>query len=114
MRAASVAGERLLAAKKQTRGGSRPERAADGRPFGGLRLLHGQARDFRDEDRWREEARKLSLAIAGSGTGGWDRNVAASTSCHTVLTRSGQYEIDGEELVHTVADVEGDSYPANR
>ncbi|WP_326494500.1 MULTISPECIES: PAS domain-containing protein [Achromobacter] len=81
-----------------------PVRAADGRLLGGLRLLHGQARDFSDEDRqalqemaglaaaaieqrqalmreradednWREEARKLSLAIAGSGTGVWDRNV---------------------------------------
>lgn len=79
-------------------------RAADGRLLGGLQLLHGQARDFSDEDcqvlqelaglaataieqrqalmreradedNWREEARKLSLAIAGSGTGVWDRNV---------------------------------------
>jgi PAS domain S-box-containing protein len=79
-------------------------RAADGRLLGSLRLLHGQARDFTDEDSlglqdlaglaataieqrhalsseradedtWREEARKLSLAIAGSGTGVWDRNV---------------------------------------
>jgi len=81
-----------------------PVRAADGRLLGGLRLLHGQAREFTDEDSqalkdlaglaataieqrhalpgerkgedsWREEARKLSLAIAGSGTGVWDRNV---------------------------------------
>jgi len=81
-----------------------PVRAADGRLLGGLRLLHGQAREFTDEDTqalkdlaglaataieqrhalpgerkgedtWREEARKLSLAIAGSGTGVWDRNV---------------------------------------
>lgn len=81
-----------------------PVRAADGRLLGSLRLLHGQARDVTDEDKqalqdlaglaataieqrhalssehadedtWREEARKLSLAIAGSGTGVWDRNV---------------------------------------
>jgi len=81
-----------------------PVHAADGRLLGVLRLVHGQARDFTDEDRralmdlaglaataieqrdalfgqradegtWREEARKLSLAIAGSGTGVWDRNV---------------------------------------
>ncbi|MBB1593393.1 sensor domain-containing diguanylate cyclase [Achromobacter sp. UMC46] len=81
-----------------------PVRAANGRLLGGLRLLHGQARGFTDEDNqalkdladlaamaieqrhvrsgerggedtWREEARKLSLAIAGSGTGVWDRNV---------------------------------------
>ncbi|MNT21382.1 hypothetical protein D3C72_1567200 [compost metagenome] len=81
-----------------------PVRAADGRLLGSLRLLHGQARDVTDEDSralqdlaglaataieqrhalsseradedtWREEARKLSLAIAGSGTGVWDRNV---------------------------------------
>lgn len=79
-------------------------RAADGHLLGRLRLLHGQRRDFTDEDSqtlqdladlaaaliaphpapsreradedtWREEARKLSLAIAGSGTGVWDRNV---------------------------------------
>lgn len=81
-----------------------PVRAVDGRLLGSLRLLHGQARDVTDEDNqalqdlaglaataieqrhalsseradedtWREEARKLSLAIAGSGTGVWDRNV---------------------------------------
>lgn len=78
-----------------------PIRAADGRLLGSVRLLHGQARAFTDEDSrtlqdladlaataivppsreradeiaWREEARKLSLAIAGSGTGVWDRNV---------------------------------------
>jgi diguanylate cyclase (GGDEF)-like protein/PAS domain S-box-containing protein len=81
-----------------------PVRAADGRQLGTFRLLHGQARAFNDEDRlalqdlaslaamavekrqalaldradedtWRDEARKLSLAIAGSGTGVWDRNV---------------------------------------
>ncbi|MGE8657943.1 MAG: diguanylate cyclase [Achromobacter sp.] len=81
-----------------------PVRAADGRPLGGFKLLHRKARDFAaddrqaltdlaalaasvieqrqarvseraDEDTWREEARKLSLAIAGSGTGVWDRNV---------------------------------------
>ncbi|MFP3663180.1 sensor domain-containing diguanylate cyclase, partial [Burkholderia sp. SIMBA_043] len=34
-----------------------------------------QARERADEIAWREEARKLSLAIAGSGTGVWDRNV---------------------------------------
>lgn len=81
-----------------------PVRAADGRQLGTFRLLHGQARTFTpddrlalqdladlaavavekrqalaldraDEDSWRDEARKLSLAIAGSGTGVWDRNV---------------------------------------
>ncbi|AZS79406.1 sensor domain-containing diguanylate cyclase [Achromobacter spanius] len=81
-----------------------PVRAADERLLGSLRLLHGQARDVTeedsqaltdlaglaaaaieqrhmrlseraDEDTWREEARKLSLAIAGSGTGVWDRDV---------------------------------------
>ncbi|MPT26792.1 MAG: sensor domain-containing diguanylate cyclase [Achromobacter sp.] len=81
-----------------------PVRAADGRLLGGLRLLHGQPREFTDgdrqdladladlaaaaiaqhhaqssrradEDSWREEARKLALAIEGSGTGVWDRNV---------------------------------------
>lgn len=81
-----------------------PVRAADGRQLGAFRLLHGQPRGFSDEDRralqdlaglaalavekrkalaqdradedaWRDEARKLSLAIAGSGTGVWDRNV---------------------------------------
>ena len=81
-----------------------PVHAADGGLLGGLRLLHGQGRDFTDEDSqdltdlaslaatlierrhaqsrehadertWREEARTLSLAIAGSGTGVWDRNV---------------------------------------
>ncbi|MEN4920355.1 diguanylate cyclase [Achromobacter spanius] len=81
-----------------------PVRGADGRQLGAFRLLHGQARAFSDADRqslqdlaglaaaavekrqalaleradedtWREEARKLSLAIAGSGTGVWDRNV---------------------------------------
>ncbi|WP_312997900.1 diguanylate cyclase [Achromobacter animicus] len=81
-----------------------PVRAADGRLLGVFRLGHGQAREFPDEDRkalqdlaslaatavekrhalaceradedtWRDEARKLSLAIAGSGTGVWDRNV---------------------------------------
>ena len=81
-----------------------PIRAADGRLLGAFRLWHGQAREFTgddrqalqdlsslaatavekrhalaceraDEDTWRDEARKLSLAIAGSGTGVWDRNV---------------------------------------
>lgn len=81
-----------------------PVRATDGRLLGGLRLLHGQAREFTDEDKqalhdlaalaatvianrharsngradedtWRDEARKLSLAIAGSGTGVWDRDI---------------------------------------
>ena len=81
-----------------------PVRTLDGRRLGVFRLLHGQRRDFTDEDRlaledlaslaaaavekrqalareradedaWRDEARKLSLAIAGSGTGVWDRNV---------------------------------------
>lgn len=81
-----------------------PVRAADGRQLGVFRLLHGQPRDFpakdrqaledlagvaatavekrqalaqerADEQSWRDEARKLSLAIAGSGTGVWDRNV---------------------------------------
>ncbi|HEY9317848.1 MAG TPA: diguanylate cyclase [Achromobacter sp.] len=81
-----------------------PMRAANGHLLGSLRLLHGQARDFTDddslaltdlvglaaaaieqrhalcgehadEDTWRDEAQKLSLAIAGSGTGVWDRNV---------------------------------------
>ncbi|MFD4839024.1 diguanylate cyclase [Achromobacter sp. NPDC058515] len=81
-----------------------PVRAADGRQLGAIRLLHGQARHLTDEERqalrdlaglaamavekrqalaleradedsWRDEARKLSLAIAGSGTGVWDRNV---------------------------------------
>lgn len=81
-----------------------PVHAADGRLLGVFRLGHGQARDFTDEDHqalhdlaslaatavekrhalaceradedtWRDEARKLSLAIAGSGTGVWDRNV---------------------------------------
>ncbi len=81
-----------------------PVRAADGRLLGAFRLWHGQAREFTcddrqalqdlsslaatavekrhalaceraDEDTWRDEARKLSLAIAGSGTGVWDRNV---------------------------------------
>jgi len=81
-----------------------PVRAADGRQLGVFRLLHGRPRDFTAEDRqaledlagvaaaavekrqalaeeradeasWRDEARKLSLAIAGSGTGVWDRNV---------------------------------------
>ena len=32
----------------------------------------------------------------------------------SLSTRYGQYEIDGAELMHTVADAEGDSYPANR
>lgn len=81
-----------------------PLRAADGRQLGTFRLLHGQPLDFGDEDRnalrdfadlaaaavekrqalaaeraaedgWRVEARNLSMAIAGSGTGIWDRNV---------------------------------------
>ncbi|CAB3913851.1 hypothetical protein LMG26858_04884 [Achromobacter anxifer] len=81
-----------------------PLRAADGRQLGTFRLLHGQARDFGDDERdalrdfaelaaaamekrqalaaeraaedgWRVEARNLSMAIAGSGTGIWDRNV---------------------------------------
>ncbi|WP_313701433.1 diguanylate cyclase [Achromobacter sp.] len=81
-----------------------PVRATDGRLLGVFRLGHGQPRDLSDEDRqalqdltslaatavekrhalaceradedtWRDEARKLSLAIAGSGTGVWDRNV---------------------------------------
>ncbi|SIT32550.1 sensor domain-containing diguanylate cyclase [Achromobacter sp. MFA1 R4] len=81
-----------------------PVRAADGRLLGAFRLLHGKPREVTDEDRqalqdlaslaatavekrhalaceradedtWRDEARKLSLAIAGSGTGVWDRNV---------------------------------------
>lgn len=81
-----------------------PVRATDGRQLGVFRLLHGKPRDFTAEDRqalddlagvaatavekrqalaqeradeqsWRDEARKLSLAIAGSGTGVWDRNV---------------------------------------
>lgn len=81
-----------------------PVRAADGRLLGTLRLLHNQMRrlspddqqtlqdlaglaataiekrhalacERADEDTWRDEARKLSLAIAGSGTGVWDRNV---------------------------------------
>jgi len=81
-----------------------PLRACDGRRLGTFRLLHGQPRDFSHEDldalhdfaelavaavekrqalaaertaedSWRTEARNLSLAIAGSGTGIWDRNV---------------------------------------
>ncbi|WMD22662.1 diguanylate cyclase [Achromobacter seleniivolatilans] len=81
-----------------------PLRARDGRQLGAFRLLHSQERGFDDGDRralhdfaalaataiekrqamaldragedgWRDEARKLSLAIAGSGTGVWDRNV---------------------------------------
>ncbi|WP_373418127.1 GGDEF domain-containing protein [Achromobacter anxifer] len=81
-----------------------PLRAADGRQLGTFRLLHGQARHFGDDERdalrdfaelaaaavekrqalaaeraaedgWRVEARNLSMAIAGSGTGIWDRNV---------------------------------------
>ncbi|WP_231570370.1 diguanylate cyclase [Achromobacter sp. RTa] len=81
-----------------------PLRASDGRQLGTFRLLHGQPRDFSAEDRraledfaglaaaavekrralaaeraaedsWRDEARNLSMAIAGSGTGVWDRNV---------------------------------------
>ncbi len=81
-----------------------PLRAADGRQLGTFRLLHGQPRDFGDDERdalrdfaelaaaavekrqalaaeraaedgWRVEARNLSMAIAGSGTGIWDRNV---------------------------------------
>jgi diguanylate cyclase (GGDEF)-like protein/PAS domain S-box-containing protein len=83
-----------------------PLLAGDGRQLGTFRLLHGQARAFSDEDRraledyaglaaaamekrralaaeraaedcWRDEARNLSMAIAGSGTGVWDSNVAA-------------------------------------
>lgn len=82
-----------------------PLRAGDGRQLGTFRLLHGQARGFSDDDRralqdfaalaaaavekrralaaerayedcWRDEARNLSMAIAGSGTGVWDRNIA--------------------------------------
>ncbi|MGY6269818.1 sensor domain-containing diguanylate cyclase [Achromobacter denitrificans] len=82
-----------------------PLRASDGRQLGTFWLLHGQDRTFTDEDRraledyaalaaaavekrralaaeraaedsWRDEARNLSMAIAGSGTGIWDRNVA--------------------------------------
>ncbi len=81
-----------------------PLRAADGRQMGTFRLLHGAPREFADddldalrdfaelaaaagekrqalaeeraaEDSWRDEARNLSMAIAGSGTGIWDRNV---------------------------------------
>lgn len=81
-----------------------PLRAGDGRQLGTFRLLHGQPRDFSDADRdalrdfaglaaaavekrqalaaeraaedsWRDEARILSMAIAGSGTGIWDRNI---------------------------------------
>lgn len=76
----------------------------DGRQMGTFRLLHGQAREFGPQDRqsledyaalaaaavekrralaaeraaedsWRVEARNLSMAVAGSGTGVWDRNV---------------------------------------
>nr|WP_243759460.1 sensor domain-containing diguanylate cyclase [Achromobacter insolitus] len=72
--------------------------------MGTFRLLHGAPREFADddldalrdfaelaaaavekrqalaeeraaEDSWRDEARNLSMAIAGSGTGIWDRNV---------------------------------------
>lgn len=73
---------------------------ADGRPLGAFRLLRRQPRPWSGEDvaalrdfaalaaavmaqrsppagdaSWRDEARKLELAVEGSGTGVWDRNV---------------------------------------